>query len=52
MIPFDFAGDVRKGDLGTAALPGKEEDFKKSIQMAVDYAKALKCNRLIFNLKS
>jgi hydroxypyruvate isomerase len=36
---------VTKGDLGTAALPGKEEDFKKSIEMAINYAKALKCNR-------
>jgi hydroxypyruvate isomerase len=39
------SGDVTKGDLGTAALPGKEEDFKKSIEMAINYAKALKCNR-------
>ncbi|CAB3368247.1 Hypothetical predicted protein [Cloeon dipterum] len=39
-------GDVTKGELGTAAEPGREEDFKKSLQLAVDYAKALKCNRI------
>ncbi|KAF4532297.1 hypothetical protein B566_EDAN010798 [Ephemera danica] len=39
-------GDRSKGELGTAAIPGKQEEFKKSLDLAIDYAKALKCNRI------
>nr|CAD7446159.1 unnamed protein product [Timema bartmani] len=36
-------GDVTKGELGFAALPGKQEQFKDSFNLALNYAKALDC---------
>lgn len=36
-----FTGDVTKGELGFAAIPGKENEFKQSIETTIDYAKAL-----------
>ncbi|GLH10953.1 Putative hydroxypyruvate isomerase [Gryllus bimaculatus] len=41
-----FVGDVTKGELGFAALPGQEEEFKNSISLAIKYAKALECPRI------
>lgn len=41
-----FVGDVTKGELGFAAIPGKEDEFKKSLELAVQYAKALNCSRI------
>lgn len=41
-----FTGDVTKGELGFAAIPGKEEDFKKSIELTIEYAKALNCRKI------
>nr|CAD7427065.1 unnamed protein product [Timema monikensis] len=38
-----FPGDVTKGELGFAALPGKQEQFKDSFNLALNYAKALDC---------
>lgn len=38
-----YVGDVSKGELGFAAIPGKEEVFRDSINISVTYAKALKC---------
>lgn len=43
-------GDVTKRELGFAAIPGKEEDFKKSIEMTIDYAKALNCPKFVFKI--
>lgn len=40
---FFSSGDVTKGELGFAAIPGKEKDFEKSIKLTIDYAKALGC---------
>lgn len=42
-----FLGDVSKGELGFAAIPGKEEQFKNSIEMTIDYAKALNCKKSV-----
>lgn len=36
-----FAGDVTKGELGFASTPGKEKEFRESIRVTVEYAKAL-----------
>lgn len=36
-----ITGDVTKGELGFAAIPGKEKEFKESIDLTVQYAKAL-----------
>ena len=40
-----FLGDVTKGELGFAAIPGSETSFESSIQKAIKYAKALNCSR-------
>ncbi|XP_039258450.2 putative hydroxypyruvate isomerase [Styela clava] len=32
--------------LGSAAVPGSEEDFKQELDLAIQYAKALKCKRI------
>lgn len=34
-------GDVTKGELGFAAVPGEEENFKNSVHTTIEYAKAL-----------
>ncbi|PSN55402.1 putative hydroxypyruvate isomerase [Blattella germanica] len=41
-----FVGDVTKGQLGFAAIPGSEDQFKASIERAIQYAKALGCPRI------
>lgn len=41
-----FTGDVTKGELGFAAIPGEEENFKKSIEETIKYAKALDCKMI------
>ncbi|XP_032664165.1 putative hydroxypyruvate isomerase isoform X2 [Odontomachus brunneus] len=41
-----FTGDVTKGELGYAAIPGKEDDFKESISKTIQYAKALDCKMI------
>lgn len=38
-----FVGDVTKGELGFAAIPGQEDSFQASVFKAVNYAKALDC---------
>lgn len=38
-----FVGDVTKGELGFAAIPGQEDAFQASVLKAVNYAKALDC---------
>ncbi|KAG8226699.1 hypothetical protein J437_LFUL005515 [Ladona fulva] len=44
-IPM-VAGDSTLGELGHAALPGKESVFQRNIDLAVQYAKALSCKRV------
>ncbi len=39
-------GDWDKGERGIAALPGREDEFKASIDKALAYAAALKCPKL------
>ncbi|MBN3313292.1 HYI isomerase, partial [Atractosteus spatula] len=39
-------GDVGKGDLGLGAVPGREEDFRAGLDLAVKYARALDCDRI------
>jgi hydroxypyruvate isomerase len=36
----------RQGDRGVAALPGREDEFKRSIGRALEYARVLGCPRL------
>ncbi|XP_001607821.1 putative hydroxypyruvate isomerase [Nasonia vitripennis] len=41
-----YTGDTSKGELGFAALPGKEEEFRRSIETTIEYAKALDCKMI------
>lgn len=41
-----FTGDVVKGELGFAAIIGKEDEFKQSLSKTIDYAKALSINKI------
>ncbi|XP_026332237.1 putative hydroxypyruvate isomerase [Hyposmocoma kahamanoa] len=39
-------GDVAKGELGTTAIPGKEQDFVSNLNVTIDYAKALNAKKI------
>jgi hydroxypyruvate isomerase len=39
-------GDFEKGERGIAAIPGRENDFRASVQVALDYANILGVRRL------
>ncbi|XP_020706690.1 putative hydroxypyruvate isomerase isoform X2 [Athalia rosae] len=41
-----FTGDVTKGELGFTAIPGKEDEFRKSLGLTIEYAKALDCKKI------
>ena len=40
------AGDWDKGERGFAALPGREADFRQSLERGLAYARAARCSRL------
>ena len=40
------AGDFAKGERGIACLPGREREFRDSLEKAIPYAKAVDCPRL------
>ena len=39
-------GDWERGERGTACLPGREDEFKRGIDQALQYAAALRCTRV------
>lgn len=39
-------GDLAAGDFGLAAVPGREQDFADSVELAIEYALALRCSRI------
>ncbi|XP_062252255.1 putative hydroxypyruvate isomerase isoform X1 [Platichthys flesus] len=39
-------GDVKAGDLGLGAVPGREAEFRQGLLLALEYAKALDCKRI------
>jgi len=41
-----FPGNWDKGERGIAALPGREDEFRKAVDQALGYAQALKCPRI------
>jgi hydroxypyruvate isomerase len=41
-----FPGDLKSGDLGLAAQPGREADFKQGLETSIQYANALNCKRM------
>lgn len=45
LIIYSLIGDTSKGELGFAAVPGKEKEFRDSVDLTIQYAKALDCKR-------
>lgn len=41
-----FPGDVSKGELGFAALPNCQDQFLRSLETTLEYAKALNCKKV------
>jgi hydroxypyruvate isomerase len=39
-------GDWAAGERGLACLPGREDEFKRGVERALDYARALQCPRI------
>ncbi|XP_028667326.1 putative hydroxypyruvate isomerase [Erpetoichthys calabaricus] len=39
-------GDTKNGDLGLGAVPGRQQEFRDGLDLAVKYAKALNCSRI------
>ena len=39
-------GDWTRGERGMAALPGRAQEFREAIKLALDYAATLQCSRL------
>ncbi|KAM6963147.1 putative hydroxypyruvate isomerase [Aplochiton taeniatus] len=39
-------GDMNAGDLGLAAVPGREAEFQQGLDLALQYARALDCQRI------
>ena len=39
-------GDFEGGERGIASLPGREDEFRRGIDLAIEYAKALDCPRV------
>jgi 2-dehydrotetronate isomerase len=39
-------GDWAAGERGTACLPGREDEFKRGVERALDYARVLNCPRV------
>lgn len=39
-------GDFDRGERGTASLPGREDEFRRGIDTAIDYATTLDCPRV------
>lgn len=40
-----IAGDVKAGDLGLGAVPGRQAEFRQGLDLALSYARALRCKR-------
>ncbi|MED6253357.1 hypothetical protein ATANTOWER_027452, partial [Ataeniobius toweri] len=38
--------DVKAGDLGLGAVPGRELEFRQGLDLTLKYAKALNCKRI------
>lgn len=39
------AGDIKAGDLGLGAVPGREAEFREGLDLSLKYARALDCKR-------
>ncbi|XP_022109780.1 putative hydroxypyruvate isomerase [Acanthaster planci] len=41
-----FPGDMKAGDLGLAAVPGREKEFQDSLELSIKYCTLLHCKRM------
>uniref|UniRef100_A0A8W8L6P1 Putative hydroxypyruvate isomerase n=1 Tax=Magallana gigas TaxID=29159 RepID=A0A8W8L6P1_MAGGI len=41
-----WPGDLKKGDVGLAALPDRQQEFESKLDLAIKTAKALNCKRI------
>ncbi|XP_077981369.1 putative hydroxypyruvate isomerase [Glandiceps talaboti] len=41
-----YPGTFVNGELGTTALPGRQEEFKEELDISIKYAKGLKCSNI------
>lgn len=41
-----YMGNRQKGEMGFAAIPGKEKEFNDSLELSIKYCKALSCKSL------
>ncbi|KAM8874570.1 putative hydroxypyruvate isomerase isoform 2-T2 [Spinachia spinachia] len=39
-------GNIKRGDLGLGAVPGREAEFRQGLDLALKYARALNCKRI------
>ncbi|KAL6108597.1 hyi [Pungitius sinensis] len=39
-------GNIKLGDLGLGAVPGREAEFRQGLDLALEYARALACKRI------
>ncbi|MGH6874328.1 MAG: 2-oxo-tetronate isomerase, partial [Aestuariivirgaceae bacterium] len=49
LVLFNTApGDFQAGERGIAALPGREEEFRRTFEVSLEYARTLSCRRIHF----
>lgn len=47
-----YAGDTERGELGLAIMSGRRDEFRESLEKAMEYATALNCNKYCLNLSN
>ncbi|XP_049444050.1 putative hydroxypyruvate isomerase isoform X3 [Epinephelus fuscoguttatus] len=43
---YRSGGNIKKGELGLGAVPGREAEFRQGLDQALKYARALNCTRI------
>ena len=46
VVLINTAPGNKEGDMGLAAVPGREEDFITGVKQAIEYAKAVNCGNI------
>ncbi|XP_042318957.1 putative hydroxypyruvate isomerase isoform X3 [Sceloporus undulatus] len=46
ILDFEIPGNRDNGDMGLGAVPGRQPEFREALDLAVQYAKELKCPRI------
>lgn len=47
---YSSLGDQCRGDMGLAAMPGREKEFRESLDKSLKYAKAMGCSQYVKKL--